>query len=297
MSKSETFTQPSTYPLPAEDLAEHGKHGPWQTGFSGCNPMTRVFLTGCEEVGIPTIADFNTSKGMIGASQGQSFIDSKGQRSSTAVAYLTPDVATRPNLKIAVGQTVTKVLFDTSSKDPRALGVEMSASAASPVRYLAKAKKEVLLCPGAVHTPHLLKLSGIGPSDELEKHNIPVVKDLPGVGENMVDHMFVPLVFKSKMPSLQYLFNRVKALPHLVHWLRTGKGVMTTNICEGLAFLRAFDREDAPPSIRGQDQTSGPGSADLELLSVPLAYKEQGQGRAPADKVLCLLTYIYTYIC
>lgn len=73
---------------------------------------------------------------------------------------LTTDIILRPNLKIATGQIVTKIIFDHSGPQPLAVGVEMGASALSPLRYLAKAKKEVLLCAGSIGTPQLLKLSG-----------------------------------------------------------------------------------------------------------------------------------------
>ena len=91
-----------------------------------------------------------------------------------------------------MGQNVTKILF---SKDGelRAIGVEMAESANAPV-YRAKASREVILSAGAVHSPVLLKCSGVGPAEELKQHDIPLVLDLPGVGENLQDHQFCALV-------------------------------------------------------------------------------------------------------
>ena len=221
---------------------------------------------------------------MIGASQFQTFIDNKGQRSSTAVAYLTEKVASRKNLSIATGQVVTKIIFDTTGAEPRAVGVEMASSKASPVRYIVKAKKEVLLSAGAVASPQLLKLSGIGPAAELKKHNIPVIKDVPAVGENLVDHLCGITCFESKQPSLQYLFHPVKSLPALIEWLRYGTGAMTTNAGESGCFVRTADREDAPESLRKNDLSSGGNAPDLELLIGPLSYIDHGRTVADMSK-------------
>lgn len=271
--------------ISAEDLASHGRTGPWQVGYSHAHALSKMFLDACQAVGIPKISDFNTEKGMIGASKFQSFIDAKGQRSSTAVAYLTEKVARRPNLSIATGQTVTKIIFDTSGSEPRAVGVEMASSKASPIRYIVKAKKEVILSAGAVASPQILKFSGIGPAAELKKHNIPIIKDIPGVGENLADHLSGIAVFSSKLPSLQYLFDPIKSLPALIEWMRFGTGAMTTNAAECGCFVRVEDRDDAPESIRKKDLTSGRNAPDLELLVAPLSYIDHGKTIVDTSKV------------
>jgi choline dehydrogenase len=188
--------------------------------------VTKAFPDACAAVGIPKTSDINTDRGILGATAVQTFIDSSGQRASTARAYLTADVVLRPNLKIASGQHVTRIIFDNSGSQPRAVGVEMAASARSPVRYLAKARKEVLLCAGSIGTPQLLKLSGIGPAEELKQHEIPVVKELSGVGENLMDHMaFHGVTFKTdKDVSIHYLQDPIATLPSLIQWLRDGTG-------------------------------------------------------------------------
>ncbi|TKA64897.1 hypothetical protein B0A55_10487 [Friedmanniomyces simplex] len=96
---------------------------------------------------------------------------------------------------------------------------------------------------------------GIGPAAELRKHNIPVVCDLPGVGANVTDHLMAPMVFKSKMKSMQYLFSRMKSFPALIEWSRFGTGAMTTN---------EFKRNDA---------TSGKASPDLEIPFAPMSFR------------------------
>nr|POE64894.1 putative gmc-type oxidoreductase [Quercus suber] len=284
MKKCEGFNENHPSTLATENLVHHGRDGPWQTGYSHLDKLSEMFLNACEAVGITKVQDFNTPNGMLGASQFQTFIDPRGQRSSTSVAYLTEDVASRSNLSIATGQTVTKILFDSSSRQPRAIGVEMASSKNSPLRYIAKAKREVILSAGAIQSPQVLKLSGIGPADELKHHGISIVKDVPGVGENLADHLSSIICFESKLPSLQYLFHPIHSLPALVEWLRFGKGAMTTNAAEAGCFLRTSDRPDAPSSLRTNDAASDSGAPDLELLIGPLSYINHGRTVAPTSK-------------
>lgn len=183
----------------------------------------------------------------------------------------------RPNLKIAVGQTVTRVVFSTTGGRPRAVGVEMVASPKTPLAYLAKARREVIVCAGAVHTPHILKLSGVGPAAELREHGIPVVSDLPAVGANLADHLFSSIVCKvTPGSSIQVLSDELRSLPHLIEWLRHGTGVMTSQVAEAIAFCRTAERADAPESLKKNDLSSGPNSADLEILTGPCVFIDHG---------------------
>jgi len=111
---------------------------------------------------------------------------------SVAIAYLPPSVLKRPNLNVAVATTVEKVLFDESGSEPRAIGVEVSKSPISP-KYRVKASREVILCGGAIATPHILLVSGIGPQEELSEVGIKVVKDLSQVGKNYYDVSCLPI--------------------------------------------------------------------------------------------------------
>jgi choline dehydrogenase len=99
---------------------------------------------------------------------------------------LPPGVIRRSNLTVAVTTIVEKVLFDQSGSEPRAIGVEVSKSPVSP-KYCVKANREVVICGGAVATPHILLVSGIGPQEELSKVGVKVVKNLPQVGKNYYD--------------------------------------------------------------------------------------------------------------
>lgn len=132
--------------------------------------------------------DINTPEGTNGATRFQTFIDTKGQRSSAATAYLPSEVRRRPNLHIAVGALITRVLFnENDGNQPVAQGVEIQTSKGGPL-YQVHCLKEVILCAGAINTPQTLQLSGIGPKDILEKAGIPIVKELDAVGRNLKDH-------------------------------------------------------------------------------------------------------------
>ncbi|KAJ3520969.1 hypothetical protein NM688_g9084 [Phlebia brevispora] len=184
--KSETYHPSPLYP--GVDVKERGTSGPIQTGHHRENaPISGTVFETVKALGVPYTDDVNTPKGTAGVVHFISTIDQSGRRSSTAAAYLTPDVFSRPNLTIAVNTHVDQVLFETTeSKDPVAIGVQVSTSPTSP-QYRVRAKREVILSGGAVGSPQLLLLSGIGPADELSKLGIPVVKDLPATGKNLSD--------------------------------------------------------------------------------------------------------------
>jgi choline dehydrogenase len=131
----------------------------------------------------------------------------------------------------------------------------------------------------------VLKLSGVGPSAELKQHGIEVVKDSPGVGANLADHLVSIVCFETKVKSMQYLFHPTKRLPALIEWIRFGKGAMTSNAAESGLFLRVADRDDAPESLKKKDLSAGPGSVDLEILTGALSYIEHRKTIAPMDRV------------
>ncbi|KAK9880150.1 hypothetical protein WA026_008665 [Henosepilachna vigintioctopunctata] len=139
------------------------------------------------EIGFDIIHDYNAKK-QIGAARNQ--VHAKlGKRVSGATAYVTPAI-TRHNFNVTIRALVTKILIDDFEK--KAYGVEFIKNGQ---RFTAIAKKEVILSAGAINTPQLLMLSGIGPSNELEKHCIPIIKNLP-VGNQLKDHSVVPLSYK-----------------------------------------------------------------------------------------------------
>ena len=157
------------------------------------------------------------------------YISPKGRRVSTETAYLTPEVLARPNLTLATGASVIRILFE----GKRAIGVELSKGH-NQARHQIHAKREVILSAGAVHTPHLLLLSGVGPAAELKQHGIPVVHDLPGVGKHLLDHVSCGVLFKVKDGESLNSFSsaNVGAATILagMRWKYFGTGPLTTNV-------------------------------------------------------------------
>ena len=283
--KSEKFTpNPNRPPINAE---HRGDTGLWQTGYSYLSEIgEKGFLGACEEVGIEYNEDINTPKGTLGATRFQTFIDSKGQRSSAATAYLPQHVLNRANLDIGTGAYVNRILFDTSSFDkPRAIGVEFQTTKGGPF-YEVHARKEVILCGGAINTPQTLLLSGIGPREDLEKVGIPVVHENEHVGKHMKDHFCTSSVLCRAKPgyTLDYLTDDIKAIPSLVRWLITGGGPVTSNVGETAAFLRSVDPPFPMPAIskaKPKDYGSGGFGPDIELIGTPLCYLHHGEEKAP----------------
>lgn len=151
------------------------------------------FLNGAVELGYDGPEwDYNGKRQENGAALLQFHIAKNGQRDSASSAFLDP-VKNRPNLTILTGAFVTQVLID---KD-KAIGVEYSEGGVVTKAFSAK---EVILSAGALATPKLLLLSGIGPAEDLKALNMKQVKDLPGVGKNLQDHLQLPMVYRSKIP-------------------------------------------------------------------------------------------------
>ncbi|KZP11743.1 GMC oxidoreductase [Athelia psychrophila] len=274
--KSENFTPSKSWEI---DTSTHGKGGPWQIRYA--DAMSNIypsFLNGCRNIGIPVIKDINAGqRGMVGATRVQAFIDNEGRRSSAASAYLSDEVCARKNLKISVGMTVTRVIMQKGADGvPVARGVELSSGAHAAVRYRVRARKDVVLAAGAVHTPHLLKISGIGPKAELKEHGIKIVKDLPGVGNNLQDHMLIPMTVNvTRGKSLNWFVKPDVGISVVLRWLFTGGGMLCSNYSEAMAWVRA--RDDPSMADKIEDLASSPHEPDMELFSIPIYYKNSGK--------------------
>jgi choline dehydrogenase len=214
--------------------AYHGTGGPLHVADLRCvNPLTRVFLEACAQSGIPRSEDFN------GVSQeGASLypVNQKGGlRHSAADAFLKP-AAHRPNLTIATEAATTRLLFE----GQRAVGVEYQQNGS---RRLARAGAEVVLCSGAIGSPQLLMLSGIGPRERLEPLGIPVRVDLPGVGQNLQDHLVIGVHHRCRQPitldKADTLFNRLRLVLF-------GRGPLSSNVGEAGAFVKSDPTLPAP---------------------------------------------------
>ena len=196
------------------------------------NPLFEAFFTAAEQAGYPRTDDVNGYR-----QEGFARFDRnirKGRRLSAARAYLHP-VMDRPNLKVITRAFVSRVLFEGKT----AVGVQYQRArgAVQDVRA-----KTVILCGGAINSPQLLQLSGVGNAAELSKLGIEVVHDLPGVGENLQDHLEVYIQYACKQPVTMQKYMKHRYKPWIgANWLfrRTGPGA--TNHFEGGGFVRSND--------------------------------------------------------
>lgn len=170
----------------------HGSSGPLRVANIRIKrEICEHFIQAAVESGIPPNDDFN-GKAQEGVGYFQLTLTSKGTRCSSATAYLTP-AKHRPNLDIVTNALVERITMT----DKKATGITYSVG---NKRITALAAKEVILSAGAIGSPHLLMLSGIGDKSELQKHDIPLVHHLPGVGKNLQDHLQIRTIYKVKKP-------------------------------------------------------------------------------------------------
>ena len=220
----------------------HGRDGPLKVRDQDApRAISRAFIDACETAQIPPNPDFNGSaQEGAGLYQVTQFADGphKGERCSAAAAYLFPAMA-RPNLTIIPRAQAERILFD----GRRVTGLRYRHKGRL---HEIRARREVILSGGAFGSPHLLKLSGIGPAAELQAHGIDVVHDLPGVGENLQDHLDYILAETATRDDVVSL--GPKGLWQLardaLRWRKTGAGPFTTPYAEAGAFLRSAP--DAP---------------------------------------------------
>ncbi len=178
--------------LGASDL--HGAGGPLHVTQIGrdAHPICGAFFRAAEELGIPHLADLN------GAAQegvGHYQINTRnGQRHSSAKAYLRPAM-TRPNLTVLTGAHVQRLVLE----GRRVVGLRYRRDG---VETEIRARREVILAAGAIGSPHLLMLSGIGPAQTLKSFGIDVALDAPAVGENLQDHICYDHYFAARVPTL-----------------------------------------------------------------------------------------------
>ncbi len=238
----------------------HGMDGPLNvTNQSERHPLTGLFMAAANEIGIPRNEDFNT-----GDVDGYGYFQATmkdNARCSAADAYLKP-VYDRPNLTVVTGALM--------------LHLEVKGSRATGINYLhngrakqVRSGQEIILSSGAVGSPHILLLSGIGPAEHLQNAGVDVVNDLPGVGENLQDHFH----YRSRMEITEPLTlhgrtaDDVAALKQRYH---AGEGgPLTTNHYEAGVFLRSNQAVACP---------------DIELLMIPFFISLSAPELAPPDR-------------
>jgi choline dehydrogenase len=205
----------------------HGAGGPLRVSEQRSpRPLNRRLIAASEAVGMRRIDDVNGPE-QDGVSLFQ-VTQRGGRRWSCADAFLRP-VAGRPNLQVRTGATVLEVVLDGT----RAIGVR--AATRGNRSELLRAEREVILCAGAIGSPQLLQLSGIGAADELRHAGVTVRHDLPGVGRNLQDHPFVTVL--SEVSDQRTLYGADKPKP-LAEWLLRRSGPLSSTVAEVVAFHR-----------------------------------------------------------
>jgi choline dehydrogenase len=211
--------------------AYRGGSGPLQTRYGSLrNPLHAAWLAASREAGYPATDDVN---GMQQEGFGRMDMTvGEGRRSSAANAYLRPAM-TRSNLKVITHALVSRILFD----GRRAIGVEYLRGGTT---HRVDANVEVILCGGPINSPQLLKLSGVGPGEELSDKQIPLLHELAGVGENLQDHLEFYFQVASKEPVTLYssisLWSRARIG---ARWLLRKDGLGATNHFETCGFVRS----------------------------------------------------------
>ena len=238
--------------------ALHGDSGPLHVSdLRYTNPLSTAFIEAGQQAGFRHNHDFNGSE-QVGVGLYQ-VTQKDGARCSSAVAYLQP-ARSRPNLEVVTGALVRRILL----ANGRATGV---AYAKDGVETQAQADREVLLSGGAINSPQLLMLSGIGPADHLAAHGIDVALDAPQVGQNLQDHLDICTLQHS---TQRITYDRASELKTAFdYFLRGHKGPGSSNIAEAGGFLRSALAPDE--------------RADMQLHFVPAMLDDHGRNRLQGD--------------
>ncbi len=216
-----------------EQLGEpfHGEDGPLNITFSR-QPglLAPIFIEACAECGIPSNNDYNGAE-QEGASMLQ-FTIKKNKRHSTATAFLKPAMR-RSNLTVRTNTHVRRILIE----DRRAVGVEVITAHSESERI--NCTREVILSAGAIQSPHLLMLSGIGEPVELSKQGIDIIHPLPGVGKNLQDHVWTGVSSLSTIPTANSLLRPWNLFKAFLQHLLFKSGPLGNSPIEANAFLKS----------------------------------------------------------
>jgi len=203
------------------------------------SPINDAFLAACTEQGLPQTRDYNGAS-QFGCSPAQ-VTQKNGERCSAAKAYITPHL-TRPNLSVITQAHTQRILLEGKS----AVGAEFLKEGQT---QQVKARREVILSGGAYGSPQLLMLSGIGPAAHLRQHGIHVAHDLPGVGQNLHDHVTAVLIYRTQRKESTFGISwsgLAKIVRSIFEWRKQRKGIITSNVAESQAFLFADKTEKSP---------------------------------------------------
>jgi choline dehydrogenase len=242
----------------AERPVSGGGSGPlWVGPLREPDPRAREFVRACGETGLPTVDGLELSEG---EGSGLTWVSQyEGQRFSVADGYLRPALE-RGNLAVRTEARVRRILFDGT----RAIGIEYED--ADGVRREEHCRREVILSAGAIGSPHLLLVSGIGPPGELARCDVPVVSAVPTVGSHLVDHLQVPVI---GVPS-----EAGEPAWDLRRYVQARRGPLSSNLAEAAAFARL---DPAAP---------GP---DVELLWMPVQFRDHGRSGTGIGSTVCVV--------
>ncbi|HEY4775088.1 MAG TPA: FAD-dependent oxidoreductase [Xanthobacteraceae bacterium] len=200
------------------------------------HPVCHDFIEACARNGLPRNEDYNGED-----QEGAGFLQfsiRNGVRHDAATAFLAPALK-RPNLAVTTEALVHRIAFD----GRRATGVEYSTNG----ELRSARAREVIMCAGALDSPKLLMLSGIGPAEELRSHGIAVVHDLPGVGHNLQDHFNTPYTCRTaSASSVNEELRGLRLLRHGAHYLLARKGLLTMGSSQAYAFARVMPTASRP---------------------------------------------------
>lgn len=244
----------------------HGAGGPLNVSdVREQHPLSKAIIEACVQAGIPPSPDINADK-QEGVSWFQTTIRN-GKRHSAAVGYLHP-VMHRRNLQVETKAVAARILFE----NKRAVGLEFLQHG---VRREARANKEVIIAAGSVGSPQILELSGIGQGDVLQRHGIPVVHELKGVGENMQDHYMIGMQWRFK-PQYQSINERThgwRLAWEILKYALTKKGVLSLPVAHVAAFVRTKPELEHPDI----QLHAMPASIDLGRLVAEQAFRMEKQ--------------------
>ena len=279
-----------------------GSDGPLQLERGPCaSPLFSAFFAAVQQAGYPLTSDVNGHR-----QEGFAAFDRnirRGRRLSAARAYLHP-IAHRKNLTLRTRTLVSRVLFEsTSGTTPRAVGLEIQRGRGASERIRAG---EVILCGGAFNSPQLLQLSGVGNARDLSALGIPVVHDLPGVGEHLQDHLEVYVQHGCKQPvSMSPALSRWRWPWIGLQWLLARSGPGATNHFEAGGFIRSNDDVAYPnvmfhflPLAIRYDGTAAPSGHGYQVHVGPMYSDARGtvkiRSADPREKPALRFNYLST---
>ncbi|KAK7975401.1 hypothetical protein PG989_013864 [Apiospora arundinis] len=271
--KSITFTPPNNNVRPANatpvyyesDFSANQEHAPLQVSYANWSPSWSSWAAkGFEALGFKLTGAFNQGT-LSGYHYSQLTTKPKDQVRSTSADFLyhAKDKGTKGKLTVYLATRGKKIIFDANKK---ATGVEVGIDLLPS--YVLKAKKEVIVSAGAIHSPQLLMLSGIGPAAHLTQHGIKVIADRPGVGQNFSDHVLFGPSYQVKIDTLNKVIgDPVVLAAAIAEYALSQTGPLTSNVAEFLAWERVPASANMSQATRDALDSKAPSWPHIEYFS------------------------------